>query len=86
MALPEYWMIDSAFPPRIAPPSWSESYSTTPGGASDFSVCTKNSVARLPAALLNSTFQLLSKICTPCERKTGNHDATIGFPFTPRKT
>src|SRR5439155_12866395 len=86
IALPEYWTIESALPPRIAAPSWSESYSTTPGGASDLSVWTKNSVARLPAALLKSTFHLLSKIFPPWDMNTGNHEATIGFPFTPRKT
>ena len=32
-ALPEYWMIAPASPPRMAAPSWSESNSTTPGGA-----------------------------------------------------
>src|SRR5438105_996924 len=86
MALPEYWTIDNAFPPRMAAPSWSESYSTTPGGAIDLSVWTKNSVARLPAALLSRTFQLLSKICPPWDMNTGNQDATMGLPLTPRKT
>ena len=48
IALPEYWMIAPASPPRIAAPSWSESNSATPGGAIDFSVPTKKSAAALP--------------------------------------
>ncbi len=65
MALPVYWMIAPASPPRIAAPSWSESYSATPVGASDLSLPTKKSAAALPCALLNVTFQLLSKNLPP---------------------
>ena len=86
MALPVYWMIAPASPPRIAAPSWSESNSATPGGASDFSVVTKKSAAALPSALLNVTFHLSSKNWPPKLRKIGYQLVTIGLPLTPRKT
>ena len=58
-ALPEYWMIAPASPPRIAAPSWSESNSTTPGGAFCFIVPTKNSAAALPLAELKVAVPLV---------------------------
>src|SRR5262249_49656611 len=76
----------AACPPRMAAPSWSESNSATPFGASDFSVVTKKSAAALPCALLNVTFHLLSKNWPPNDRKIGYHDVTIGLPLTPRNT
>src|SRR5664279_37377 len=86
IALPVYWMIAPASPPRIAAPSWVESYSATPEGASDLSLPTKKSAAALPCGLLNVTFHLLSKNVPPKLRKIGYHDVTIGLPLTPRKT
>src|SRR5271169_4558092 len=86
MALPVYWMIAPASPPRIDAPSWSESNSTTPGGAFCFMVPTKNSADALPAAELKATFHLSSKNCPPYDRNTGYQLVTIGLPLTPRKT
>src|SRR5689334_17141286 len=86
MALPLYWMIAPASPPRIAAPSWSESNSTTPGGAFCFMVPTKKSAEALPAGELKVTFHLSSKNSPPQDRNTGYQLATIGPPLTPRKT
>src|SRR5260221_3181580 len=86
MALPLYWMIAPASPPRIAAPSWSEANSTTPGGAFCFIVPTKKSAEALPAGELKVTFHLSSKNSPPQERNTGYQLATIGPPLTPRKT
>ena len=79
-------MIAAASPPRIAAPSWSESNSATPLGASDFRVVTKKSAAALPLAELKIGFHLSSKKSAPNDRKTGKNEVTIGLPFTPRKT
>src|SRR5262249_44828778 len=71
IAFPVYWMIAPASPPRMAAPSWFESYSTTPGGAFCFIAPTKKSAEALPAAELNVTFHLSSKNSPPQDRKTG---------------
>ncbi|KUM26466.1 hypothetical protein AU467_21235 [Mesorhizobium loti] len=85
-ALPEYWMMAPASPPRIAAPSWSESNSTTPLGAFCFIVPTKKSADALPSAELKIGFHFSSKKEPPNDRKTGYQLVTIGLPETPRKT
>src|SRR5438552_17311234 len=79
-------MIAPASPPSIAAPSWSESNSTTPGGAFCFMVPTKKSADALPFAELNVTFHLSSKNSPPKDRKIGYQLVTIGLPLTPRNT
>src|SRR3954468_10741005 len=86
IALPEYWMIAPASPPRIAAPSWSESNSTTPCAEFAFMVPTKKSAAALPAGELKIGFHLSSKKSPPNDSRIGDQLATIGPPLTPRNT
>src|SRR4051794_9917154 len=86
IALPEYWMMAPASPPRIAAPSWSESNSTTPCAEFAFMVPTKKSAAALPSFELKIGFHLSSKKSPPNDSRIGDQLATIGPPLTPRNT